>query len=593
MTSSLRALFSALFSGAPANAAAPVQPNDALGNRLRGFSARFWLLLVLTGIGAGVAAGLLMLLLRATEHLTWSYRSGNLLDAVQHVSPTYRVLALLAAGIVASVGVALLKHGSGGSGGKLNERIWFHSGRLVEGKTIAQSVLSIVIVGMGASLGRETAPKQTGAAIASWLARRAALSSAECRLLAACGAGAGMGAVYNVPLGGGLFALEVLLGTIALPLIPPALAASTIATATAYLLLPDQPSYTIAAAAVTLPQLVWSVVFGPIAGLASVLYVRLLVAADTVKPRGRAVLLLPPLAFAAVGLLAIPYPQLLGNGRDAVQLAFDARLGLPLLAALLVLKPLATAACLGSGAPGGLFTPTITFGAMLGGLLGGAWSLLWPGGEVGNYALIGAAAVLAASMQAPVAALVLMLELTQGISSLAVPVLLAVAGAAVTARHIDARSIYSGRVHAARQIDVRGAGRELRYADLLQAAPNTVSVAATYPEVLERLVATGDAASPLYVIDETAKFLGRIVMRRARTPPPLTEVLSAGAAGDLLEPVSPLGAGLSETDALARLRAEPAGELPVVDEGGRLLAVASLPERAEARGRPAAVAMDR
>jgi len=113
---------------------------------------------------------------------------------------------------------------------------------------------------------------------------------------------------------------------------------------------------------------------------------------------------------------------------------------------LLVLKPLATAACLGSGAPGGLFTPTLAYGVLLGGLLGDGWSQLWPGAPLGSYAIIGGAAVLAASMQGPLAAVVLLLELTHHADALMVPILLAVVEATVLARVLGAPSIYSARV---------------------------------------------------------------------------------------------------------------------------------------------------
>lgn len=74
--------------------------------------------------------------------------------------------------------------------------------------------------------------------------------------------------------------------------------------------------------------------------------------------------------FAALGALAIPFPQLLGNGKNAVELAALDRLALPLMLALVLLKPLVTVACLGTGAPGGLFTPTLATGALLGGSAG-------------------------------------------------------------------------------------------------------------------------------------------------------------------------------------------------------------------------------
>ena len=90
--------------------------------------------------------------------------------------------------------------------------------------TLVRAILSIVIVGMRASLGREAAPKQIGALAAGLLTHWIRMPAPQRRLLAACGAGAGIAAVYNVPFGGAMFALEVLLGTVALPLVPPALA---------------------------------------------------------------------------------------------------------------------------------------------------------------------------------------------------------------------------------------------------------------------------------------------------------------------------------------------------------------------------------
>jgi H+/Cl- antiporter ClcA len=105
----------------------------------------------------------------------------------------------------------------------ITEAIWFSAGRLPALRTLGSAVLSVVVVGMGASLGRKGAPKQAGAVIANVLSDKAALSDEQRRLLVACGAGAGMAAAYGVPLGGALFALEVLRGMLALRLVLPAL----------------------------------------------------------------------------------------------------------------------------------------------------------------------------------------------------------------------------------------------------------------------------------------------------------------------------------------------------------------------------------
>ena len=90
-------------------------------------------------------------------------------------------------------------------------------------------------------------------------------------------------------------------------------------------------------------------------------------------------MVVPVLALGLLGAVSIPFPQILGNGKDIAQLAFAGQVAPTLLLALLLLKPAATLLCLGSGAPGGLFTPTLALGALLGGVLGDAWSRFWPG----------------------------------------------------------------------------------------------------------------------------------------------------------------------------------------------------------------------
>jgi chloride channel protein, CIC family len=129
-----------------------------------------------------------------------------------------------------------------------------------------------------------------------------------------------------------------------------------------------------------------------------------------------------------------------------VQLGALGELSLGLMVVLLVLKPLATAACLGAGSPGGLFTPTLTIGVLLAGILGTVWIHIWPGAPVGSYAVIGGGAFLAASMQGPLSGVVLVLELTRNFDSLMAPTLLAVTEATVIARRMGAPSIYSARL---------------------------------------------------------------------------------------------------------------------------------------------------
>jgi CIC family chloride channel protein len=147
-----------------------------------------------------------------------------------------------------------------------------------------------------------------------------------------------------------------------------------------------------------------------------------------------------------LGIASIVFPQILGNGKDIAQLAFTGQVAPLLLLCLLLLKPAATIMCLGSGVPGGLFTPSLALGALLGGVLGYPWGCLWPGVPPGLFAVIGAAAVLAATTHGPISAVVLIVELTGRDRSFILPLLLAVGTATIIARTMDGRSIYDARL---------------------------------------------------------------------------------------------------------------------------------------------------
>jgi len=166
------------------------------------------------------------------------------------------------------------------------------------------------------------------------------------------------------------------------------------------------------------------------------------------KPLFRTALFAPVIAFGILGVIGIWYPQLFGNGLDMARDAFLGIGSFSLLLTLFALKPLVTALCLGSGASGGLFTPTLSTGAVLGGALGIAWNLAWPGSPSGAFAMVCAAAMIGAAMQAPLSGLALVLELTHSGFGLMVPMMAATGIATLVAFHVDGYSIYSARLPA-------------------------------------------------------------------------------------------------------------------------------------------------
>jgi H+/Cl- antiporter ClcA len=425
----------------------PSPSNNAIPSTLqRPGAGRFWLAVLLTGIGTGIGAAALTRLLEAVQHIAWRGSGTNILEAAGHAGAGRHILVLVLAGLVTGAGQIILKQLSSGNGIDTTAAIWFYAGRMPALRTLGSAVLSVLVVAMGVSLGREGAPKQAGAVFANFFSDRERLSDEQRRLLVACGAGAGMGAAYGVPLGGALFALEVMRGRLALRYVLPAIFASVIATAVSWLFLSDAPTYIIPAYSSSASSVVWALLVGPIAGFVSVGYVRIISWADRNRPKGWQRLVAPVLGLGLLGLVSIQFPQILGNGRDISQLAFTNAVAPMLLLFLLVLKPAATVLCMRSGTPGGLFTPSLTMGALLGAVLGHAWSWVWPGVPPGLFALLGAGAVLAATTQGPLSTVVLIMELTGRYRSFILPLLLVVGTATLVARTIEPRSIYDARL---------------------------------------------------------------------------------------------------------------------------------------------------
>ena len=442
----------------PSGRGATEQPN-ATGDGEAALTPRFWAMVALTGVAAGLFGDLMMLILFTVQHLAFGYHTGTLESGVEHASDTRRLVVLLLAGAFGGISWFLLRRCTRGEKSELDDVVWGDGARLSFRRSLGTSVISEIVIGMGASMGREAAPKLMGGASAGILAGWARLSPAQRRLLMACGGGAGLAAVYNVPLGGALFTAEVMMGSISLPIVLPALACSGIATATAWLYLPSRATYLdVPGYHVTAPLLTWALLAGPLIGVLASGYIRLIGWVSHHQASGRRALIAPVAAFGALALIGFAYPQLFGNGKDMAHDAFLGSDGLVLLLALFALKPLVTALCLGSGTSGGLFTPTLSTGAVLGGAAGIAWSLLWPGSPAGAYALVGAAAMLGAAMQAPLAGLALIMELTHGGFAIMIPLVLATVTATVVARHIDGYSIYSARLraHAPHPRPVRG-----------------------------------------------------------------------------------------------------------------------------------------
>jgi H+/Cl- antiporter ClcA len=388
---------------------------------------------VLTGVGAGLAGMSLALLLHLIQHVAYGYSLGVLtgpesfLEGVSASSPVRRLLVLFGCGLVAGMGWwAIYRFGSPLV--SVPKAIGKNSARMPALTTTAHDVLQIMTVAMGSPLGRESAPRDAGALVASSLSRRAGLTPEESRIMIACGAGAGLAAVYNVPLGGALFALEVLLGTFGLAAVIPAIAISVIATYVAWIGLGDETQYVLPHLAISPSLVVWSMVAGPVIGVAAYWFARAVKAARASAPRDWRLPAWCVVAFLATGVIAMPFPQILGNGKGLALLGFTSALSIELAATLFLLRTAATLGCLRAGAEGGIMTPSVAIGGLLATVTGGIWSWAWPGSPPGAFTIVGATAFLASSMRMPLTAIALVMEFTRVDHDFLIPMFFAVAG---------------------------------------------------------------------------------------------------------------------------------------------------------------------
>ena len=208
-----------------------------------GYSGRFWGLVAGLGVLTGAAAAALMALLRLVERIAFGSGHNTFLTDVSAASDLRRVVVLVLAGGIVAGAVRLRRHGPVTGAAEVSEALWLRGGRVRLLASLERGVLSIVTSAWVSRLAAKRRPNWPGPRWASRLSDWADLPLWQRRLLVAAGAGAGFGAVYNVPLGGALFALEVLLGTLTLPLVVPALAVSVIATAVAWITLGTAHTY--------------------------------------------------------------------------------------------------------------------------------------------------------------------------------------------------------------------------------------------------------------------------------------------------------------------------------------------------------------
>jgi len=410
---------------------------------------RYFAALVVVALGAAGFA----IAFRASLSAAYGAASGatDVVAMFERLSPRMRVALPTVGGLLAGlVALATARTARGQGVGDVMEAVAFGRIHLSMKTTLQKSLGSWLAIVGGGSIGREGPLIQFGGSLGDLTARIVGIDGGRARALMAAGTAAGFAAAYNTPLAAVLFVLEVVTGIVALDAVLGTIVATALATAVTRAVIGGGPIYGQRAFTLaTSSELVAYVVLGLFAALAAQAFMRLVSAGETLFERSR---LPQPWRAAAgglvVGVVAIVLPQVTGNGYEPLNTVLDGAVPFTLVVALLAAKALATAASVSSGIPGGVFTPTLFLGAALGlcfhhGLvfvLGSAAI-----GGPGAYALVGMAAMTAATTHAPMMAAVLVFELS-GDYAVVVPLLLATAVATLLSRTLRADSIYSAEL---------------------------------------------------------------------------------------------------------------------------------------------------
>jgi CIC family chloride channel protein len=431
---------------------------------------------------------------------------------------------------------------------------------------------ALFTIASGGSIGREGVLVQLASMLSSWVGRFAELARPRRELLVACGAAAGIASAYNAPLAGALFVSEIALASIAMETLGPLVLSSVVATATTRALLGPQPLFEIPPfQLVSVFELVPYALLGVVAGALAPLWVRGLRASEAAFER----LNLPLWACMAlgglgVGALALVRPEVFGNGAGPIGAILRGNYVFTTVALVLVLKLVATALTAGSGAHGGVFTPTLFAGAAVGFLLGTPLHALVPEwtGSSGAYALVGMGAFLAAATQAPLVAIVMLVELTLDYGIL-LPLMLACVIAYTTARSLAAPSLYQHRRRAPNAILPE------RVRDLMKPRPLALRDDAPFRELVR--VFEEHRHNYVYVTDADGRFLGAVSLHEIKPHLSKPELTRDVVARDLLHDEFPrLEQDASLVSALEAFRRHDGERLPVIDGNGGSMLVGSI-----------------
>jgi len=459
-------------------------------------------------------------------------------------------------------------------------------GRLPLRSGIVRAVSSLMSIGSGGSIGREGGITQLSATVASKWGQITRWQPYRLRLLVACGAAAGMAAAYNAPITGAIFAAHIVLGNFSMNLFAPLLCSSVVATMLSRSFFGIKPLYEVPNFDFThMAQLPWFLVLGLLAGVVGAVFLKLLRVSQEVFKRVPSLPLRMTVGGLLVGTIALRYPEVWGNGYVVTSGFIQHPIVAKLLLGIFLAKLLATVVTVGSGAVGGVITPTLFLGAGLGSLFGMKLEGMGLAPEhmpIGIFALVGMGSAFSATTRSPLLAIVMILEISSNYS-LMPALMLGCAVSSLVSQRLHPNSIYTEPLKL-RSLEVEssrlGAANEQTIGDLMRAPVPPVRENTTLPQIAERFLGSQNNFIP--VVDDQFRLVGVVALHDLKEHLGAGQEMNAIIAADLMRAIPPcLTPRQKLMDALPILLASEQRNVPVVNTLHEKRLIGSVP-RAEA-----------
>jgi len=364
----------------------------------------------------------------------------------------------------------------------------------------AKTLASAICIGSGGSAGREGPIVQIGSALGSTIGQMFRMSGDRVKVLVGCGAAAGISVIFNAPIAGVIFSLEIILGDFAIKTFSPVILSSVVASVISRALLGNHPAFSVPSySLVSAWEIPLYVAMGIAIGALAVMFTKTLDwTEDLFENLKINNLTKPAIGGLLLGSLAIFYPQVLADGYQTISLTLYGDVTIWLMVILIFAKMLATCLTLGSGNSGGIFAPSLFMGAVAGGAFGVLVNYLFPGvvATPGAFALVGMAAMVAGTTHAPITAMLIIYEMTWDYRII-LPLMVAVVFSALVAGRIFPHSIYTAKLFK-RGIDIRGGKdvnvlRSYKVTDVMDDKFETIPASMTLLDIFHKIEHSRDS----------------------------------------------------------------------------------------------------